>query len=239
VKVRRALRLAVDRVAILAKIRHGVGVLQETPFPPGHRLHIDVPRVPYDIAAANRLLDAAGWVRGPDGIRQKDGRRLDFDFAVGTGLTDTDQIVELMRASWSQIGARFEVKHYPSPLYFAPAAAGGIIYAGKYDVAIYAWYTPPNGDVGNLFECERVPPRGQNIPRWCDREADRALHDFSVTYDDARQRADSRTFQLALVRDVPTIVLDAREDVYAFNDDLHGFHPNQVTPFDDLVDADI
>ena len=43
----------------------------------------------------------------------------------------------------------------------------------------------------------------------------------------------------ALVRDVPTIVLDAREDVYAFNDDLHGFRPNQVTPFDDLVDADI
>ena len=239
VTVRRALRLAVDRAAILAKIRHGVGVLQETPFPPGHRLHIDVPRVPYDIAAANRLLDAAGWARGPDGIRQKGGRRLDFDLAVGTGLADTDQIVELMRASWAQIGARFEVKHYPSPLYFAPAAAGGIIYAGKYDVAIYAWYTPPNGDVGNLFEFERVPPRGQNIPRWCDREADRALHDFSVTYDDARQRADSRTFQLALVRDVPTIVLDAREDVYAFNDDLHGFHPNQVTPFDDLVDADI
>jgi hypothetical protein len=34
-------------------------------------------------------------------------------------------------------------------------------------------------------------------------------------------------------------VLDAREDVFAFNDDLQGFRPNHVTAFDDLVDADI
>jgi hypothetical protein len=34
-------------------------------------------------------------------------------------------------------------------------------------------------------------------------------------------------------------VTDAREDVYAFNDDLQGFHPNQVSLFDDLVNADI
>ncbi|HEX3469306.1 MAG TPA: peptide ABC transporter substrate-binding protein [Candidatus Elarobacter sp.] len=237
--VRRALRFATDRATILAKIRHGVGFLQETPFGPGHRLHIDVPRVPYDLAQANRLLDAAGWVRGADGVRARNGVRLDFDVATVTGIQDTDQMLELVRASWEQIGARFEVKHYPSPLYFAPAAVGGILYGGKFDVAFYAWFTPPNGDVANLFECERFPPHGQNFMHWCDPAADRALHDFALTYDETRQRADSRTFQQALVRDVPTVVLDARQDLYAFNDDLHGFRPNQVTPFDDLVDADI
>ena len=45
--------------------------------------------------------------------------------------------------------------------------------------------------------------------------------------------------QAAIVRDVPTIVLDAREDLHAYNDDLRGFKPNQVTAFDDLVEADI
>jgi peptide/nickel transport system substrate-binding protein len=237
--VRRALRSATDRATILAKVRHNVGILQETPFPPGHRLHIDVLRVPYDLAAANRSLDAAGWQRGADGIRAKHGQRLDFDVATVSGASDTDAILELIRTSWSQIGVQLEVKHYPSPLYFAPANTGGILYAGKFDIAFYAWFTPPNGDVGNLFECDRVPPKGQNIPRWCDPDADRALHRFAGTYDEAQQRAYSRTFQTDLVRDVPTIVLDAREDVYAFNDDLHGFAPNQVTPFDDLVDADI
>jgi peptide/nickel transport system substrate-binding protein len=239
VRVRRALRLATDRATILEKIRHGVGILQETPFAPGHPFHVDVARVPFDLAAANRLLDSAGWKRGADGVRVKDGKRLDFTVAIGTGLPDTDAIVELIRPGWAAIGAQFQVKHYPSPLYFAPANAGGIIYSGKFDVAFYAWLTAPNGDLRNQFGCDRVPPRGQNIPRYCDRGADAAMNRFIATYDEAQQRAASRVLQEDLVRDVPTIVTDAREDVFAFNDDLRGFKPNQVTPFDDLVDADI
>jgi len=237
--VRRALRLATDRAIIREKIRHGVGILQETPFSPGHPFHVDLPRVPFDVAAANRLLDAAGWKRGPDGVRAKDGTRLDFTVAIGVGLPDTDAILEIMRPSWSEIGAHFEVRHYPSPLYFAPAQTGGILYSGKYDVALFAWFTNPNGDLTNLYACDRVPPKGQNVPRYCNRAADAAMRRFITTYDLAEQQAASRILQEALVRDVPTIVLDAREDVYAFNDDLHDFHPNQVTAFDDLVEADI
>jgi peptide/nickel transport system substrate-binding protein len=237
--VRRALRLAVDRATIREKIRHGVGILQETPFPPGHPLHVDTPRVPFDVAAANRLLDGAGWRRGSDGVRAKGGERLDFTVTALTGNPDTDAIIELIRSTWNQIGVRFEVKHYPSPLYFAPAQAGGILYSGNYDVAFFGWTTNPNGDLTNLFACDRVPPKGQNIPRYCDATADAALRRFITSYDPAVQRAASRTLQLRLVEDVPTIVLDAREDVHAFNDDLHGFDPNQVTAFDDVVDADI
>ena len=237
--VRRALRLAIDRREIVDTIRHGIGVLQETPFPPGHPLHVDLPRVPFDVDAANRMLDAAGWRRGPDGIRAKRGDRLDFTFAIGTGLPDTDQILELIRPTWQAIGARFDVKRYPSPLFFAPAQTGGIIYGGKFDLTMYAWYPPPNGDLANLFESDRVPPKGQNVPRFRDAAADRAMYAFDATYDLAQQRATSRALQERLVDAVPTIVLDVREDVYAYNADLRGFHPNQVTPFDGLVDADI
>ena len=239
VAVRRALRLALDRATIREKIRHGVGILQETPFGPGHPLHVDLPRVPYDVAAANRLLDAAGWRRGPDGIRAKNGTRLDFDIAIVSGSPDTDALLEIVRPAWAQIGARFEVRHYPSPLIFAPAQTGGILYGGKFDIALFGWTTNPNGDLTNLYACERVAPRGQNVPRYCDPAADRAMRAFQATYDAAEQRAASRAFQERLVADVPTVVLDAREDIHSFNDDLHGFRPNQVTAFDDLVEADI
>ena len=236
--VRRALRLATDRATIVAKIRHGVGVLQESVVPPAHPFHADLQRVPYDLAAANRLLDGDGWRRGPDGIRAKNGERLAFDFAIGTGLPDTDELVELVRASWAQIGVTFEVRKYPSPLFFAPGNTG-IIYAGKYDVTHYAWILGPNMDLTNLFACAAVPPHGANIPRYCDRAVDRALERFDATYDEAAQRDALHFVQERLARDVPTIVTDAREDVFAYNDDLHGFRPNHVTAFDDLVDADI
>jgi len=237
--VRRALRLGIDRAAILAKIRHGVGILQETPFAPGHPLHIDLPRVPYDPAAANAMLDQDGWKRGPDGVRAKGADRLEFNFASGTGLPDTDAMIELIRLNWAQLGVRFDVRHYPSPLYFAAFNAGGILYNGKFDVATFAWFTSADGNLANLFACDRMRGEGQNIPRYCDHEVDRALDRFLATYVEADQRAASRFIQERIARDVPTIVLDAREDVFAFNDDLHGFHPNQVSFFDDLVDADI
>jgi peptide/nickel transport system substrate-binding protein len=237
--VRRALRLATDRATILAKIRHGVGILQETPFPPGHPLYVKVPRIPFDLQAADETLERAGWRRGPDGIRVKDGQRLEFTIAIGTGLPDTDAIIEQLRVSWGRIGARFDVKRYPSPTYFGPFASGGIIYSGKFDVSFYAWYTSPNGDLTNLFGCDRVAPKGQNVPRYCNRAVDAAMKRQLSTYVAGEQYAASAFIQRSLVRDVPTIVTDAREDLYAFNDDLHDFHPNQVTLFDDLVDADI
>jgi peptide/nickel transport system substrate-binding protein len=239
IAVRRALRLAVDRATILAKIRHGVGVLQETPFSPGHPLYVQEPRVPFDLQAANDTLERAGWRRGADGIRVKNGQRLEFTIAIGTGLPDTDAMVEQLRLSWGRIGARFDVKHYPSPVYFGTFASGGIIYSGKYDVAFYAWYTSPNGDLSNLFGCDRIGAKGQNVPRYCNRAVDAAMRRQLSTYVASEQYAASRIIQESLIRDVPTIVTDAREDLYAFNDDLRNFHPNQVTLFDDLVDADI
>jgi hypothetical protein len=60
-----------------------------------------------------------------------------------------------------------------------------------------------------------------------------------ATYDPKAQLAASRIVQESIVRDVPTIVTDVREDLFAYNDDLKNFHPNQVTPFDNLVDLDI
>src|SRR4030088_2598572 len=78
VTVRRALRMATDRATIREKIRHGIGIRQEPPFCPGPPSQTDVPRVPSDVAGATRILDAAGWRRGPDGIRAKGPDRLDF-----------------------------------------------------------------------------------------------------------------------------------------------------------------
>ena len=42
-----------------------------------------------------------------------------------------------------------------------------------------------------------------------------------------------------VAQEVPMIVTYGREDIYAFNSDLKNFHPNAVTPFDDILNVDI
>ncbi len=238
--VREALRLAIDRPTILAKIRHGNGLLQEGVLAPAHPyFDPSIAKIPYDISRANALLDRAGWRLGADGIRAKNGKRLDFTYASGVGLPDTDQQIELIRASWKQIGANFTVVHYPSSTFFAPAQTGGIIMSGKFDITNFAWSDNPNGDLSNIYGCDRIPPKGQNVGRYCSPSADVAMTRFLGTYDSGVQRSLDRSIQERLVGDVGTVVIEVRKDTFAFNSDLKNFHPNQLSAFDAMLDVDI
>ena len=238
--VREALRYAIDRATLREKIGHGLGILQESPLSPAAPYAVpSIPETPFDLAKANQILDQAGWRRGPDGIRAKNGVKLQLDYATSTGSPDVDQQIELMRGWWKQIGVDVVVHHYLSAIFFAPYQNGGIIYTGKFDVVNFAWGLDPVGDLSILYACDQIPPKGQNDPRWCNPTANDAMKKFSVTYDEKTRQGYERTVVGELVKDVPIVVTTVREDVFVFNKDLKNFHPNQVSPFDDFMDVDI
>jgi len=234
------LRYALDRATLREKIGHGLGLLQESPLSPSAPYAVPaIPKTPFDLAKANQILDRAGWQRGPDGIRAKNGVKLQLDYATGTGLPDVDQQIELMRGWWKQLGADIVVHHYLSALFFAPYQDGGIVYGGKFDVVNFSWGLDPIGDLSILYACDQIPPKGQNDSRWCNPAADAAMKRFSVTYDERTRQQYERTVVGEMVKDVPIIVTVVREDVFIFNKDLKNFRPNQVSPFDDFMNVDI
>jgi len=239
VAVRRALRMALNRPQIIEKVQNGLYILDESPVVPASRFHLDLPPVPFNVAGANKLLDDDGWTRGAGGVRSKSGRRMSLVFVTQTGTPDTDTEIELVRGSWRQIGVDFTVKHYLNAQYFAPAADGGIIYGGKFDVAIFGWGEAPNEDLSNLYACYRFPPDGQDDMHWCDPSADAAMNAAKTSYDEAFRKKEIGLMQRAVVGQVPTIVLDARRQLAVYNDDLKGWNPNSVSPFDNMMNVDI
>ena len=56
----------------------------------------------YDAAAANALLDQAGWAKGSDGIRAKDGKPLALTFIYTGEGAGTKAASELLAAQWKQ-----------------------------------------------------------------------------------------------------------------------------------------
>jgi hypothetical protein len=64
---------------------------------------------------------------------------------------------------------------------------------------------------------------------------DRAKESYART----ARKADIALLQHAVYDDVPTIVLDAQNAFYAYNSDLRNWHPNPVSPFDDMLNVDI
>jgi peptide/nickel transport system substrate-binding protein len=238
--VRTALRLAIDRRLLREKVSHGIGIMQDGVLSPASPFFDPkIAFVEYDPAKANAVLDAAGWKRGPDGIRGKNGLRLTLELVSNSGSPDTDTRIELIRAFWKKIGVDFVRKNVDPRLLFAPYTDGGIIQNGKFDVVFFAWFTNPSGDLSGIYSCAQVPPNGQNDTHWCNPRAEAAMQSFKRTYDYPRQKQYDDIVQEELARDVPTIVTSVAEDLFAYNSDLKGFRPNQVSAFDDFMDVDI
>jgi peptide/nickel transport system substrate-binding protein len=238
--VRQALRLALDRNELVDKLGHGIGIVQDVTTPvsaPYYAAGLGV--TPFDIGAANDVLDRAGWRRGADGVRSKGGVKLVLDFAVVSGLQDFDEQLELVRANWKKIGVDLNVERYALALMLAPAGAGGIVAGDRWDVTAFRWTNDALGDYSPVFGCQAFPPNGQNYLRWCNPRAQAAMDVLFVHYGQRQRNADVRVVQQEFVKDVPSIVASLREDTFVYNKDLKNWHPNAITPFDDMMNVDI
>ena len=238
--VRQALRLGLDRALIRENVRHGTGTLQDGYAAPGSvGYDASVPFTQYNLSAANALLDHDHWIRGTDGVRVRDGHRLSLDMAVGSGNPDTEILVEELRTLWRLLGVELSVHFYEPTLLFDSLEHGGILASGRYDVSEFAWQGDVMGDLSGLYTCDAIPPKGQNYLRYCNADLDNLYRQIKETYDGSKRKPLLGRVQRLLATEVPTIILAINDDIYVANSDLHNFHPNAYSPFDDMMDVDI
>lgn len=108
--VRKALVAATD-IEMVAAVGAGAAgrvstglVTLEPKVCPGDTVTGNLPA--YDVEGANAMLDDAGWVRGADGIREKDGNRLALKFIFAQrGGDELSAAAELLAQQWAEVGA--------------------------------------------------------------------------------------------------------------------------------------
>ncbi len=232
VRIRRAVEMAIDREALLRKIRRGFGTVQESIVPPGLPITPAIALVRYDPAAARALLDRAGWRVQPDGIRAKGGTRLSLAVSFDAQSTMNGGSVEYLRAMLHDAGIELQTKAVSSARFWDTYAAGGELFAGKWDATFVTWTFPSSGDLSNLLACNQFPPAGQNIDRFCDANLDRAMAAYAASYDLARRKVVMQRTAEILARDLPMIALSIPVDGYAMTPNVDGFAPGTLTPLD-------
>ncbi|MDQ2767892.1 MAG: ABC transporter substrate-binding protein, partial [Gemmatimonadota bacterium] len=93
-RVRQALSLAIDRRRIVAVAVHGYGEPSSKAIPSTHPYGASAAPV-QDTARADSLLDAAGWRRLANGMRQRDGKPLAFELlTVGSADNAAEQLIQ-------------------------------------------------------------------------------------------------------------------------------------------------
>ncbi|WP_283136636.1 ABC transporter substrate-binding protein [Rhizohabitans arisaemae] len=164
-RVRRAVAMAFD-VPRIAKVAGGGWGLApkrltaaEPPACPQDTVTGNTPA--FDVAGANALLDEAGWRKGPDGIRVKDGRKLTLSLIWGRDLGDPTAVsaaADLTAGDLKAIGAEVV------PRGVTDVATGEILFGtSDYDISwIPIFVSLPTRFLG--FVSGPKPPNGTNFP---------------------------------------------------------------------------
>jgi peptide/nickel transport system substrate-binding protein len=135
-----------------------------------------LPNYPYDPVRAARLLEDAGWKLGPDGVRVKNGVKLQFDYATYINAV-RQRVQELVTIDLRMIGVDAVRKSYPSAIFcdFPPCSLWA---GGQTKIAQYV----PNPLNFDEWTCKELyDPRtnaGLNEQKYCNPALDRANLEF-------------------------------------------------------------
>jgi len=208
-RVRLALCYGFDVHQISANVYHGLGALGPgsiNPVTPWYDHKVNY--YPFDPKRAGELLDEAGWKLGSDGIRVRDGKRLELTFiSTSQNITRTQTMV-LLQEHWKAIGADVEVKTFPPATMFAQAANGGPFYGGKFDIALSAFVSDtPDPNQLNVNPQDRIPPLGNNMSRYRNPELTHLEAAAAQTFVVADRKRMYARIQEIVNRDVPYYTL--------------------------------
>ena len=182
VQVRQAINHAVDKQGMINAVFMGVGgeisqAVYMTPIVIGYH---EAGAYEYDPERAEQLLEAAGWTMGSDGVRVKDGQRLELSLYTRRGSVTGDfEIAELVQGMLAEVGIAVRIELFESAS-FVPAVTVPME-ESTYHMANLTWGTV-TGDaeyvVSTIYRCDSAAPRLFNRAYYCNEEVDR-LSDLS------------------------------------------------------------
>ncbi len=230
VEVREAMAMAIDHQALIAVV-HGFGESICTDhgsfYHPGFEPNYDCP--PFDPTAANKLLDDNGWVKGPDGVRSKNGQRLEFELSTNVNAPVRFENEVIVQHNLSVIGIKLDIQNYGVETFFGsflyegkPSPPTGAV-AGRNDIVEYAagpnTYDP---DDSGLLGCDQYP-------RYCNSALDALYKQERETTDPGlRQQLFNQIHHIYLT-DIPFITLYFPLDGAVVRKGTHNYQPSPVT----------
>ena len=214
-RVREAIELAVNKKVLVDKLLYGKTTVAFSPLPTGWA----APRLPvseFSPDRARKLLDEAGWKAGADGIRAKDGVKMQMAFATTSGNQLRELTQQVMQEQLRAVGIALEIKNVPSAVLLGTWADNSPRARGQFDVNM--WTTnagiDPHSHLFAYYHSSQIPSEankgeGQNYARLKSDVVDRALEEGGASPDQARRKA-------AYERAIKGIV-ESRAHIFLYN----------------------
>lgn len=229
--VRRALALATPKQELVDKLLFGKGRVGTAAVSQGWAAAKDVVQEGYDPAKARQLLDQAGWVTGPDGIRARNGVRASLTLTTTVGNQTRERAQEILIDAYRQVGIEVKAKNAA----FAEAAGPwgdprSFIQRGAFDLIMYNNPTEidPHRGLEFRYRAAQIPSAenggvGSNYMRFKDPELERALDEAAASLDLDKRRAAYAKVLRILNDKVVSIWLYERSIIDAYRVGVNGW----------------
>ncbi|MFC7543204.1 peptide ABC transporter substrate-binding protein [Siccirubricoccus deserti] len=226
-RVRQALLLSADRAQIVARLFEGRQTLATTSVNPLDPMHdASVPVVGFDPTRAAALLDAAGWTRGPDGIRRNAaGERLSLELMTTAGNRAREAVQQVLQGMWRQAGIEARIRNEPPRVFFAETLSKRRFQG----LAMFAWISAPEGVPRSTLHSDEIPTEarnwsGQNYGGYRNAEMDALLEAIPTELDATKRRALWARLQAIYAEELPSL-LWFRADAHVWPRWLDGIRP--------------
>ena len=225
--VRQALALLIDKDSVEKHIYGRTGQATANFVNNPERFRSKTTKYEFNVDKANDLLEKAGWKKGADGIRAKDGVKLKYIFQ--TSINQPRQKTQaIVKQACQKAGIEIEVKAVTASVFFSSDVANPDTYTKFYcDLQMYTTtMTQPDPEVflrqflSNEAATKENKWQGLNITRWQNKEYDEIHKAASVELDPIKRAAMLIKLNELAVNNQVVIAVVARPGVAALNSKL-------------------
>jgi peptide/nickel transport system substrate-binding protein len=195
-KVREAMNLLIDRDSIQKFIYGRGGTATASFVNEPKQFKSDKLKYEFSIEKANKILDDAGYKRGSDGIREKDGKKLKYVFQTSINAP-RQKTQAIIKQACQRAGIDLELKSVTASVFFSSDVANPDTYTKLYcDMEMYTT-TQPQPDPErflNQFVSWEIANKenkwlGRNVSRYADPAADEAYRAAQKELDPVKRAA--------------------------------------------------
>ena len=232
-RVRKAFSLAINRNEMLRSFFNDQGTLISGPFAPGSwAYNLDVKPLPYDNSNAKELLEEAGFVMGPNGIYEKDGKPLKLSLKVPIAKESeaVKRVVLAFKGYLKKIGAEINVEFLEWQ-----AWKEAIFQNHEFDIMFASWVFDDSADISSLFHSAEVGPWKNNFGGYENSNVDSLIVESKLTLDHEKRRSIYRKLHSILADEVPYTYLWTLTNYAAYHKSLRKveIHPYKFFSYAD------
>lgn len=234
IEIRQAMSMAIDN-NVLTTFGYGSLALPTCNFIPNPPAYTSPNNTcAQDIAGANELLDAAGFVDSDsDGVREADGIPLSYVYQTSTNAV-RQGYQSFIKQWWADIGIETELRNIDAAVFFGGDVASDDTYGKFYtDVEMYT-NSAAGLDFGSYlanYDCANINGAhnnwfGGNVTRYCNEEFDSLLAEFNAEADTSRRQELVIAMNDHLVQNYVIIPLTNRGSVAGCSNAVNGCRVN-------------